>query len=290
MRYVMEVADAGSFTRAARRCFVTQSALSHQIAALERDLGHRLFVRTSRSVRVTEAGAAFVRQARIALAASEAAREDAAAAAGEVIGTLRLGVIPTVAAVDVPTLIARFRSQHPSVRVELKVGNSSDLMDAVHRGDLDVALLGLRDETPPTGVASRVLMRERLLAVLPSAHRLAGRTRIRLADLAGEVFADFPAGTTGRAQGDHAFASAGLDRDVAFEAEAAELLLGLVAAGLAITLLAPGVVGRSPVDVTTAELVDGPARVEYAAWHPHSPRTVARAFLTVLERTLDELS
>lgn len=283
LRYVVEVADTGSFTRAAARCFVTQSALSHQIAALERELGQVLFARTSRSVRLTEAGDAFLRHARIAVSAADAAREDAAAAAGQVIGTLRLGVIPTVAAVDVPSLISRFRDVHPTVRVELTVGNSDALIAAVRRGELDVALVGLRAETVPGGVGLRVLARERLVVAVPPGHDLSGRGSIRLRDLAGAVFADFPAGTSGRAQGDTAFAASGLGRDVAFEADSAELLLGLVAADLAVTLLAPGVVARSRADVVPVEVLDGPLRVEYAAWDAQAPRAVARAFLAELE-------
>ncbi|MFF3028139.1 LysR family transcriptional regulator [Microbacterium sp. NPDC057944] len=283
LRYAVEIADASSFTRAAERCFVTQSALSHRIAALESELGQRLFTRTSRSVRVTEAGEAFVRRARVALAAAEGAREDAAAAAGRVIGTLRLGVIPTVAAVDVPAVISRFRAAHPSVRVELTVGNSDSLISSVRHGDLDVALLGLREESVPSGVALRTLSRERLVAALPPRHRLARRKSVRLADLAGEVFADFPAGTSGRAQSDSAFAAVDVVRDVAFEADSAELILGLVSAGLAMTLLAPGVVARSQAAVESVPVDDGPIRVEYAAWDEQAPRTVARAFLGELE-------
>lgn len=283
MRYVVEVADTGSFTRAAARCFVTQSALSHQIAALERELGQMLFTRTSRSVRLTEAGEAFLRQARIAVSAADAAKEDAAAAAGRVIGTLRVGVIPTVAAVDVPALIARFREAHAAIRVELTVGNSDALIAAVRRGDLDVALLGLRAETIPGGVGLRVLARERLVVAVPPGHELSGRESIRLDDLAGSVFADFPAGTSGRAQGDSAFAASGLSRDVAFEADSPELLLGLVAAGLAVTLLSPGVVSRSRANVVPVEVLDGPLRVEYAAWDARAPRAVARAFLAVID-------
>lgn len=282
LRYVVEVAAASSFTRAAERCFVTQSALSHQIAALERELGQRLFVRSSRSVRLTEAGEAFVVPARTALLAAAQAKEDAAAAVGEVVGTLRLGVIPTVTAVDVPALLVAYRSAHPSVRVELQVGNSDALIEAVRRGDLDVALLGLREEVRPSGVASRLLASESLVAVVPSAHALAQAASVGLRDLAGMTFADFPAGTSGRAQSDAAFAAEDVERDVAFEADSAELILGLVAAGLAVTLLAPGVVARSKADVVTVDVQRGPVRNEYVAWDAAAPRSVARAFLAVL--------
>ncbi|HWS49647.1 MAG TPA: LysR family transcriptional regulator [Microbacterium sp.] len=283
LRYVVEVAALSSFTRAAERCFVTQSALSHQIAALERELGQRLFVRSSRSVRLTEAGEAFVVPARAALLAAAQAKEDAAAVVGDVVGTLRFGVIPTVTAVDVPALLVAYRSAHPSARVELKVGNSDALMADIRRGDLDVALLGLREDVRPAAIASRLLASERLVVVVPPAHALADAASVGIRDLSGMTFADFPAGTSGRAQSDAAFAAADVDRDVAFEADSAELILGLVEAGLAVTLLAPGVVARSKADVVTLDLQRGPVRNEYVAWDAAAPRSVARALLAVLE-------
>jgi len=286
MRYVVEIAGTGSFTAAAERCFVTQSALSHQIAALERELGQRLFARSNRGVRVTEAGAAFLHHARIAVTASESAREDAAAAEGRVLGTLRLGVIPPVAALDVPAVLAAFHAEHPSVRVELTVGNSDTLITDVRSGVLDVAFLGLRAEQRPTGVGVRRMREERLVVAVPAGHPFAARTEVRLDDLAGETFADFPAGTSGRAQSDVAFDAAGLTRDVAFEAGAAELLLGLVEAGLAVCLLAPGVIARHGANVVPVTVADGPLRAEYLIWDAQAPRSVARAFLAGISGSL----
>lgn len=283
LRYVVEVADTLSFTRAAERCFVTQSALSHQIASLERELGRRLFVRSSRSVRLSEAGQAFAPHARAALRAAEQAKEDAAAVDGVVEGTLRIGVIPTVTAIDLPATLVAYRAAHPQVRVELQVGNSDVLARGVRQGELDIALLGLRDGVVPLGVSSLALSREELVAVFPRTHELATKERIELDDLAGMTFADFPAATSGRAQSDGAFADAGLIRDVAFEADSATLILGLVEAGLAVTLLAPGTVERSGANVATARLRSGPVRVEYLAWDLAAPRNVARAFITVAE-------
>lgn len=283
LRYVVEVAETLSFTRAAERCFVTQSALSHQIASLERELGRRLFVRSSRSVRLSEAGQAFVEHARTSLRAAEQAKEEAAAADGIVEGTLRIGVIPTVTAIDLPTVLVAYRAAHPRVRVELQVGNSDVLTRRLRQGELDVALLGLRDGVDPDGVASRVLSRERLVAVFPRKHELAEERTIELDDLAGMTFADFPTATSGRAQSDAAFAAAGLTRDVAFEADSATLILGLVEAGLAVTLLAPGTVERSGFEVATADVHGGPVRVEYLAWDGAAPRNVARAFIVVVE-------
>lgn len=287
LRYVVEVAATASFTRAAERCFVTQSALSHQIAALERELGQRLFVRSSRGVRPTEAGEAFLAHARIAVRAAADAREAADMAAGELRGNLRLGVIPTVTAVDVPETIARFRAIHPQVRVELTVGNSDVLTRRVRDGELDAAFLGLRAESEPAGVAAQRLAEEGLVAVVPAGHPLSSRRRsIRLADLAGDVFADFPAGTAGRAQSDAAFAKGGVDRDVAFEADSAELILGLVSAGLAVSLLPLRVARASARRLVILPVSDGPMRGEHLVWDARAPRAATAAFREVVGMVL----
>lgn len=288
LRYVVEVAALGSFTKAAERCHVTQSALSHQIAALEREIGERLFARTSRSVRMTQAGEAFARHAKVALDAARAAAQDAAAASGKVIGVLRIGVIPTVRVVDVPHLLARFRRAHPECRVELVMGNSDTLIRSVRQGDLDAALIGLRADALPDGVARRELARDRLVAVVPAVHRLRSRAKIRLEDLQGEVFADFPSGSSGRAQADSAFAASGIVRDVAYEVDTADMLLGLVAAGLAVTLLAPGVVDARETAVVQVPIIGGPERIEYVVWPEQAPRPVARALLHELAGLLGE--
>src|SRR5689334_4818075 len=131
MRYVIAVAETNSFTRAAERCLVVQSALSHQIARLERELGAKLFERTSRRVRLTPAGAAFLPAARQCLDAAERAAAEVAAAVGEVRGRLAVGLIPTVAAVDLPGVLRQFRQRYPSVRISLRVGASEDLVEQV---------------------------------------------------------------------------------------------------------------------------------------------------------------
>lgn len=278
MRYVVAVAEERSFTRAAERSFVVQSALSHQIKALERELGVTLFARTSRRVELTAAGEAFLVHARAALEAADRAAVDAAAAAGQVRGTLTIGLIPTVTAIDVPAELARFRQRFPEVRIRLHGGSSNEFITAIRRGDMDVAVLGLAESTPPTGVATRVLARSRLVAVLPADHRLAGRKRLRLADLAEEAFVDFPRPSPGRAQSDLAFQAASLKRRVEFEAASTDLILGLVRNGLAVAILAEPVAAIDE-GVRTVALTDGPVRLEYLAWSTFNPSPAASAFL-----------
>ena len=278
LRYVVALAEERNFTRAAERCFVVQSALSHQIKSLEREVGVTLFARTSRRVDLTAAGEAFVAAARTSLDAADRAVLDASAATGQVRGTLTIGVIPTVTAIDIPAALADFRRAHPAVHVRLRGGGSDEFISAIADGAIDVAVLGLSDTAAPQNVATRLLARERLVAVVSTDHALAARKRVRLRDLADETFVDFPAGTSGRAPSDLAFQAAGVRRDVAFEAMSTDLMLDLVRHGLVIALLPPAMVPPSS-DFRPIAVSDGPFRAQYLAWSSFNPSPAARAFV-----------
>lgn len=282
LRYVVAVAEERSFTRAAQRCFVVQSALSHQIKALENELGVTLFARTSRRVEPTAAGEAFLGAARETLAAADRAVAEAGAATGELRGTLTIGIIPTVTAIDLPAVIGAFHRNHPGAAVQVRSGSSDEFVTAIAEGRLDVAVLGLPESAPPSRVATRVLAREQHVAVLPPGHPYADRDQMSLRDLAEETFVDFPATSPGRVQSDRAFQAAGTDREVAFESSSIELMLGLVHQALAVTLLTPAVLPTS-ADVRTVALSDGPTRVQLLAWSDFNPSPAARAFV---DRTL----
>ncbi|MFE3442802.1 LysR family transcriptional regulator [Nocardia sp. NPDC059180] len=281
MRYVLAVAETNSFTRAAERCHVVQSALSHQIARLERELGARLFERTSRRVRLTPAGEAFLPAARQCLDAADRAAAEVAAAVGEIRGRLAVGLIPSVAAVDVPAALREFRLRYPHVRINLRVGASEGLAEHVEQGALDVAFLGLPPTAQPHGVAAHELARDRLVAVVAPGHRLADARAVDLRTLSSEVFVDLPPGTAGRAQSDQAFATAGLDRDVAFEVTSADYIARLVGQDLCIAML-PSLWVPHLSGVVTIEVTDGPTRVEYVVWGRTTRTPAATAFLDIL--------
>jgi DNA-binding transcriptional LysR family regulator len=288
MRYVVAVAEEKNFTRAAERCFVVQSSLSHQVKALEHELGVTLFARSSRRVELTAAGDAFLAHARASLEAAERAVAEAAAANGQIRGTLTIGVIPTVTTIDIPAALGRFHRTHPAVRISLKGGGSDEFIAAISAGNMDVAVLGLPDSTPPTGVNTHVLARERLVAVVSSAHPLSGQRKLRLADLADEAFVDFPKGTPGRVPSDLAFQAAGIHREVTFEAMSTDLILNLVRQGLVIALLSPAVIPTSADDLRTIPITAGPTRIEYLAWSNFNPAPAAKAFLDSLPLTSPE--
>ncbi|MFD8093680.1 LysR family transcriptional regulator [Streptomyces malaysiensis] len=287
MRYVVAVAETNSFTRAAERCLVVQSALSHQIARLEKELGARLFERTSRRVCLTPAGEAFLPAARQCLDAAERAAAEVAAAVGEVRGRLAVGLIPTVTAVDIPGALRDFRERYPHVRIRLRVGASDDLVEQVKEGAIDVAFLGLPTTARPRGVAAHELARDRLVAVVAPDHPLAGEPEVDLRRLSSEVFVDLPAGTAGRAQSDVAFEAAGLSRDVAFEVTSADFIARLVGPGLAVAML-PRAYAPQLAGVVTIEVADAPARVEYVIWSRFTRTPAATAFLAALDITATE--
>lgn len=274
----MAIAEEQSFTRAAQRCFVVQSALSRQIKSLESELGVRLFARTSRKVKVTPAGEAFVKQARLCLQAAERAKASAAAAHGQIRGSLTIGVIPTVTAVDIAAVLGAFRRSYPEVGVHVRTGGSDEFLRRIAAGQLDVGVLGLAEGVTPRGVQTRELSQERLVAVLSEGHRLAGRRRLRLKDLADEPFVDFPEGSSGREQSDLAFDRARLRREVSLEVNTADLLTGLVRQGLGVALVAPSVAREAPGCVCIP-VSDGPVRVEYLAWDSFNPSPAAQAFV-----------
>ncbi|MBE1582082.1 LysR family transcriptional regulator [Nonomuraea angiospora] len=318
MRYVVAVAETANFTRAAERCRVVQSALSHQIARLERELGARLFDRTSRRVTLTPAGEAFLPAARQALDAAERARAEVAAASGELRGRLAIGAIPTVTAVDLPSALKTFHVRHPQVRITLRVGASDELAEQVRQGALDIAFLGLPPSVRPKGVRGLALARGELVAVVAPGHPLAGPPGDPLAGppgdpladtpgdplvgppvdaqadptadaggvdlrrLSDEVFVDFPAGTAARAQSDEAFAAAGVTREVAFEITNADLMARLVRLGLGIALMPAAFAPELP-GVRVVELRDPPTRVEHLIWSRLRPSPAAAAFLDVLD-------
>ncbi|WP_413116323.1 LysR family transcriptional regulator [Streptomyces sp. CY1] len=282
MRYVVAVAETNSFTRAAERCLVVQSALSHQVARLERELGARLFERTSRRVRLTPAGEAFLPAARQCLDAAERAAAEVAAAVGEVRGRLAVGVISTVTAVDIPGALRDFRERYPQVRIRLRVAASDDLVEQVKEGAIDVAFLGLPTTARPQGVATHELARDRLVAVVAPDHPIAGESEVDLRRLSSEVFVDLPAGTAGRAQSDLAFEAAGLGRVVGFEVTSADFIARLVRPGLGVAMV-PAAYVPHLAGVVTIEVADAPARVEYVVWSRFSRTPAATAFLAALD-------
>jgi LysR family transcriptional regulator, hydrogen peroxide-inducible genes activator len=184
LRYFARVADLENFTRAAEACHVTQPSLSQQISKLERELGHPLFERLGRGVRLTAAGRKFRDRAIRILNLVDEARGSIADEpdAGRVI----VAAIPTIAPYFLPAVLTRFAADCPKARVEVVEETTAQTLRLLHDGAVDVAVMALplKDES----VQTEPLFTEELLAVLPANHRLAGRESICITDLSDEPF------------------------------------------------------------------------------------------------------
>ena len=186
LRYTLAVADTGNFTRASERWGVSQPSLSQQILNLEKEIGHKLFHRLGRKAVPTEAGVAFLEQARrILFEVENAARElsDSPSLGRQIT----VGAIQTLAPYLLPILIARCRKRYPNLQVNIQEDFRTALLKDILEGELDLALMAL-----PVKEDSRlhveILLREPLLLVVGKEHPLAHRKEVTAADLAQENF------------------------------------------------------------------------------------------------------
>ena len=238
------VAEEASFTRAADRLHMVQSAVSASVRGLERELGASLFDRTTRRVELTDAGHALLPEARHVLAAVSAAREAVDQVSGGLRGTLRIGTMQGQAmrAISVPRMLARFQADHPGVEIQVgHVGGSVHMAEQVRVGRLDLAFVSLPDRRP-AGLTLTRISREEMQLACPTDHPLAARAQVELGALADEPFAEFPQGWGTRMATDRAFAAAGVSRSIVYEVNDVASVVEFVGSGLAVAVIAPSLV------------------------------------------------
>src|SRR4051812_1850403 len=184
MRVLREVAVRGSFSAAAEALSFTQSAVSQQIAALEREAGTVLVRRNARGVRLTEAGEALVRHADAILARLDEAEAELEAIAGLRGGRLRLAAFESAAASLMPLAIAAFRAAHPGVELSLIISEPEDSAPLLRSGEIDLALgYDSRIRAEVDGIARHQLVSDPLFLAMPADHALARKRNLRLSDL-----------------------------------------------------------------------------------------------------------
>lgn len=277
LRYAVAVADARHFGRAAEACFVSQPALSAQIRALEEKLGVQLFERSSRGVLVTEAGAEVIERARAILRDVGDLREAAAGAAGGLTGSLRLGVIPTIAPYVLPPVVRRVAAAHPSLELYLREDRTEPLTAQLVAGDLDVLLLAL--PLHEHGVDELPLYEEPFLLAVPEAHPLAAATGCDVEALAGERLVLLEEGHCLRDQALAVCELAGLEGRAEVQGTSLPTVVQMVHAGLGVTLLPETAVGRDIHPGGGVALVElqptSPSRTVGLAWRASSARVGA---------------
>ncbi|WP_427891961.1 LysR substrate-binding domain-containing protein [Kribbella sp. GL6] len=281
LRYFVAVAEERHFGRAAARLHIAQPPLSQQIRQLEGELGVQLLRRTTRRVELTAAGKAYLDRARQIIAAVSSAAGEAQRVAAGLQGRLVIGCVGSATYSLLPQLVRTLREELPDVEVSVQGEMlAPDQAGALLAGRIDLGLL--RRPVDEDALRVRTLRADRLIVAVPDGHRLAGRSRLRLRDLAGEDFVIHAGG--GRSVMHDAVRArcreAGFEPRVRHEVAETSTLVTFVAAGLGVAvvpeptaeLLVPGVAyrpltGRATVELAAATRADDEA--------PHLHRTLA---------------
>jgi DNA-binding transcriptional LysR family regulator len=236
LRYFLAVAETLHFSRAAERLGMAQPPLSHQIKRLEELVGHRLFDRTTRGVKLTLAGQLLADRARGTLEKIQDDLEQVRRLGRGEEGTLTVGFSGSVMFTDLPAAIEIYRRRYPKVELRLREMTTHAQIPALLDGTLDIAFL--RDGDPTDGIRMTTVLEEPFVAVLPAAHPLARKRTLRVRDLRDQPFILF-ARRMGPLAFDRTMAcceKSGFRPRIVQDAPQWPTLVRLVAAGLGVSL------------------------------------------------------
>jgi DNA-binding transcriptional LysR family regulator len=244
MRVLREVAARGSFSAAAEALSYTQSAVSQQISALEREAGTILVERGARGIRLTEAGHAIVQHADAILSRLADAEAELEALAGLEGGRLRIGGFATAAASLLPPALATFKRRYPNVALSLTIGEPEDLLDGLRTGDVDLSIVFQYDNVPACAYTNQFdgtdfepLFDDPFRVALPQDHPYARRARVPLDELRDARWIQAnPRGLCGTAL-ISACHEAGFEPQIVFESDDYSIVQGLIAAGIGVSLI-----------------------------------------------------
>jgi len=267
LRVLHQVAERGSFSAAADALDYTQSAVSKQIAALERETGAVLIERAVRPVRLTDAGGALLSHAQAAFSHLSAAQQELAAITGLRAGTLRLGTFASAGATLVVPAISAFHGRYPDVKLSLIEADPRESISLVRAGELDLAVI---HDYPALSapldehLEQTPLLEDSFELVLPENHPLTRKRRVSLAALSGERWL-FPRITGGVSSTYDrlmrgACAVAGFEPQILFEINDCQTAQGFVAAGMGIAVLPHLALHPLNPDVVARRLDDAPSR------------------------------
>ncbi|ONI67175.1 hypothetical protein BWI15_28860 [Kribbella sp. ALI-6-A] len=282
LEYFVAVAHERSFTLAARRLHVVQSAVSAAIASLERDLKVTLFERSAQRVVLTEAGTALLPEALAVMDAVQGARDVVDELGAGMRGSVRVGLLPGLGLIDLPAAAGEFRRRHQNVELQLRVEpeGSAGVIAGLRNGDIDVGFLGVGAGSVPRELTAWELLRVPQVLAVPTGHRLARRRSVELADLADEAFVDFPPGFGTRTMIDQTFEAAGIGRHVAVEALGIDNGVQFVRHGVGLGIL-PGyaIAGEEAIRAVPIKDQDFQWSLYMATLRKRKPSVALRALL-----------
>lgn len=288
LRVLHEVWVTGSVVGAARALHVTTSAVSQQMARLERETGQRLAERQGRGIRLTEAGAVLARDAAGLLSHVERVETSLAACGGAVTGTIAIAAFATAARGLLPGALRDLRSRYPDLSARMSEQEPRQAIPALSRGHLDIAVVqDWADDmlTVPASLSRQDLLDDLFDVALPAGHPLAGRGRIAIGELAGDDWISWSAGEICHDWLVRTLRAHGAEPRVVHTASEHSTQLALVAAGLGAAVIPR--LGREPAPpaVRFVPLDPAPARSIFALWRASATaRPAIRATIDALRR------
>jgi DNA-binding transcriptional LysR family regulator len=234
MHVLVAVADEGSFTGAAHRLHLTQSAVSRAVGQAERTLGTLVFNRTTRSLGITDRGAAILAVVRTMLddlARGSALIEEAARGESEL---LRIGALPSVTASVLPRAVTAFRARSPRTRVQILTGDATRIAGMLRDGAVDLAITTDQDLTDTDGFTT--VLDDDFVCLHPRNHPFARATRLTWRRVAEEPLIALSSSSSVRRKTDEGFGAAGVAPESVTEAADMTTAAALVAAGLGVTV------------------------------------------------------
>jgi len=282
LRAFVAVADLQSFRKAADELHLSPPALSRRIERLEELVGARLLERTSRSVRLSVVGEAFLERVRAVLEDLDAAVLGVHELSSGHAGRITVAAVPSAAASFVPRALARLAGHYPGIRFRLLDGSLQATALAVLGGQADVGI-GF-DDGPIAGLQVELLGEDPYVVALPAGHRWHGRRSLRLQDLHGEPLLSLAGGSGNRALLEQQLAQAGVAPRFVHEAAHIGALMGMVEAGLGCALVPAMAARPASKDVAVVALQGRPLRRKIALLTPTERRLTPLA-----QRLLPEL-
>ncbi|MGV9559986.1 LysR family transcriptional regulator [Streptomyces sp. NPDC003401] len=293
LRALDALARHGSVSGAAAGLHITTSAVSQQMAKLEREVGQQLLAKNGRGVRLTDAGRLLADHAARILSQVELAQSDLEARRGQVVGELRLSAFPTAARGLFPTALAALRAEHPGLRVRSCELEPERGIAGVTGGDLDLAVVLDWYNKPmpvPDGLVKAPILDDPADVAMPAGHPLAGRDEVDLGEFAGDEWITWGDGEFCHEWLMFTLRSRGVEPIVGHRAAETHTQLGLVAAGLGVCI-AP-LLGRHPVPegIVMVPLRQRLRRHVYALWRADADRRPSiRAAVRALKSAADRL-
>ncbi len=296
VQYFVVVAAQRSFSRAAVAVGVAQPALSQQMKRLEDELGVVLLDRSTRPLKITEAGMAFLARAERMLAEANLAKDEMRDFAGVGRGRLVIGALPGLAALWLPGVLGPFRVAHPRVELVLRETNTEELVRLLGLGQLELAFLhavpGLyTGHSSHRGIVMERLFDEELVVIVAAGHRLAQRRSIQLTTLRDEPFVLRSRGSGLAHTITTATAAEGFTPVVAAECRSEMALRGLVAAGLGVSIIPRRSAEAPGPEVSVVELRPSlPSHVAAVAWRSDArPSAAVEALLALVRQRVAAL-